>query len=213
MGRLRAATLFLAVLAVGCLLAACGSDDKGELLPGTTADQIESNLDLVRESHAAGDCEGAETAVAEVSEEIDALQKVDSKLKSALEQGATKLSEKVSDCGANAEAEEQKEQEADQADEEQEQVEVEEAQAEEEEALEKAQKVEERDEKAREREGAEERAEQPGPEEGKESGPEEEGKTPEGQEEIEPPSEEVTPPVEEGGAGGIGPGAAVEGGP
>ena len=213
MGRLRAATLLLVALAAGLLLSACGSSGKGELLPGTTADQITSNLDLVRESNAEGNCEEAEQAVAQINEEIDALQKVDTKLKAALEEGATKLSEVVNSCGAGAEAEEQKETEEAQAEEEQEQTETEEAQAEEEQkSLEKEQKVEE---KALEK--AEKEAEQPGPsEEGEESGPKGKAKGHESQEEIEPPSEEegeeVIPPVEEGPAGGIGPGTAAGGG-
>src|ERR1700761_6459593 len=107
MGRFRAASLLLAALAAGLLLAACGSSGKGELLPGTTADQINSNLDLVRESVAEGNCEEAEATVAEVSEEVDNLQKVDKKLKENLEQGTEKLSEVVGSCGAGREAEEE----------------------------------------------------------------------------------------------------------
>ena len=109
MGRLRAASLLLAALAVGLLLAACGGSSDAELLPGTTADQINSNLDPVRESFNEGNCEEAEDAVAEVSTEVDGLQKVDKKLKAALKEGAAKLSEVVSSrCGASEEAEEEK---------------------------------------------------------------------------------------------------------
>jgi Fic family protein len=190
MGRLRAATIVLAALAACLLLAACGSSGNGELLPGTTADQINSNLDLVRESNAEGNCEEAEEAVAQVSEEIDALQ------------------------GVDAEAEEQKEAEEAQAEEEAEREELEEAQAEEEEkSAEQEQKREEREEKAQEQERAEEEAEQPGPDEGEESGPKGKAKGQEKQEEVETPTEEeVIPPVEGGGpAGGIGPGAEAGG--
>jgi hypothetical protein len=205
MGRFRAASLLLAALAAGLLLAACGSNGNGELLPGTTADQINSNLDLVRASVEEGNCEEAEDAVAQVSTEIDGLNKVNAKLQSALKEGAAKLSEVVSSCNAAEEAEEQKVAEKE-AEEEQEAVAAEEEQAEEE-AFEKEQKAEEREEKA------EEHAEQPGPpEEGEESGPKGKAKGHE-EETVEPPSEEVTPPSEGGGAaGGIGPGAAVEGG-
>jgi hypothetical protein len=202
MGRLRAASLLLAALAVGLLLAACGGGN-GELLPGTTADQITSNLNQVRESVNEGNCEQAEDAVVEVMNDVDALQKVDAQLKSALKQGAAKLSEVVSTCSA----EEETENAAAEA-EEQEQLEAESA---EEEAFEKEQKAEEREEKSQEK--AEKKAEQPGPpEEGEESG---KGKGKESQEEtVETPSEsEVTPPSGEGGpAGGIGPSSAVEGG-
>lgn len=217
MGRPRAAAILLAALAVCFLLAACGSSDNGELLPGTTADQITSNLDLVRESNSEGNCEEAEEAVAQVIEEIDALRGVDEKLKSALEEGATKLSEVNSSCGASVEAEEQKEAEEAQAEEqEHEQAEAEEdqeAEEEEQKVLEKEQKTEEREEKETSQEKAEEEAEQPGPPEGEEPGPKGKAKGHEKQEEAEPPSEEeVIPPVEEGPAGGIGPGAEAGGG-
>jgi hypothetical protein len=210
-GRLRAASLVLAALAAGLLLVACGSSGNAELLPGTTADQINSNLDQVRVSVEEGDCEAAEDGVAEVSTEVDGLEKVDKKLKEALKQGAAKLSEVVSRCGAEeeAEAEEQAEEEA----EAQEAFEAEEAEAEEE-GLEKEQKAEEREEKAQEK--AEKQAEQPSPPgEGEESGsPNGKAKGHEQEETVEPPSEEeVIPPTEGGGAaGGIGPGGPAEGG-
>jgi hypothetical protein len=212
MGRLRAASLLLAALAVGLLLASCGGGGKGELLPGTTADQITSNLDLVRESVNEENCEKAEDAVATVSTEVDELKKVDKKLKAALEQGAAKLSEVVSSsCGQAAEEAEQKQVTEEEAEEQEQSEEEQFAEEEEQKAEEKAQQAEE---KAQEK--AEKEAEQPGPpEEGEESGPKGKGKGPEGQEEIEPPSseEEVIPPGPGGGgAGGIGPGATVEGG-
>lgn len=212
MGRFRAATLLLAALAAGLLLAACGSDSKSELLPGTTASQIESNLDQVRSSAEEGNCEEAEIAVAEVSTEVEGLRKVDKELKAALKRGAAKLSELVSStCGLKEEEEQAKEQEAQEAEEDEEQAALE---AEEEEAAEKEaekdQKAEEREEKAKEK--AEDHAEQPGPpEEGEESGPKGKAKGHE-EEEIETPEEEVIPPTEGGPAGGIGPGAEVGGG-
>jgi len=213
MGRLRAASLVLAALAVGLLLAACGGGGSDELLPGTTADQINSHLDQVRVSYQEGNCEGAEDGVAQVSTEIDELGKVDAQLKKALRQGAAKLSEVVSTCRAE---EEEKEQAAAEAEEE----ELAEAEAEElaaeEEAFEKEQKVEEREQKAEEKaqEKAEKHAEQPGPDEGEEFPPGK-AKGHEKQEEIETPvegEEEVTPPTTgEGPAGGIGPGAEAGG--
>jgi hypothetical protein len=209
MGRLRAASLVLVALAAGLLLAGCGGS-KAELLPGTTADQIISNLDQVRANAEEGNCEGAEAGVAAISTEVDELQKVDTKLKKALEHGALKLSTVVSTCGA---AEEEAEEKANEEAEEQEQVESEEAA--EEEAFEQ-EKEQEREEKAKEK--AENEAEESGPPTGgEESEVPGEGKGHEKQEEVEPPSEEteeVTPPAEgEGPAGGIGPGASVEGGP
>jgi hypothetical protein len=211
MGRLRAATLLLAALAAGLLLAACGSGGNNELLPGTTANQIESNLDQVRSNAEEGNCEAAEDAVAEVSTEIDGLQKVDKELKAALKQGAAKLSEVVGSCGVKEEEAEQAKADEEAEEEEQANLEAEEEVAAEEEADEKAQKVEEREEKAKEK--AEEHSEQPGPsEEGEESGPNGKAKGHE-EEEIEPEGEEVIPPTEGGPAGGIGPGAEVEGTP
>src|SRR5690242_4773485 len=108
MGRFRAATLLLAALAAGLLLAACGSSGNSELLPGKTAGQIESNLDQVRASASEQNCEAAEDKVAEVTTEIDKLQNVDKELKKALKQGAAKLSETVStSCGLKEEEAEQ----------------------------------------------------------------------------------------------------------
>jgi membrane protein involved in colicin uptake len=211
-GRVRAAALILAALAVGLLLSACGGGGNGELLPGTTADQITSNLDQVRESYENGDCEKAETAVAQVSTEVDGLNKVDVELKKALKNGALKLSEVVRSCGEAEEAEEAKAEEK--AEEEQAQIEGEEAEAEEEAFLEE-QKEEEREEKADEKAAKEEEKAEP-PTGGEES-PKGKGKGLENQEEetVPPPteeSEEVTPPAGGGPAGGVGPGAAVEGG-
>ena len=212
MGRLRAASLLLAALAAGLLLAACGSNSSDELLPGTTATQIESNLDQVRSNAEEGNCEAAEDAVAQVSTEIDGLQKVDKELKAALKQGAAKLSEVVGSCGVKEEEAEQAKADEEAEEEEQANLEAEEEVAAEEEADEKALKAEEREEKAKEK--AEEHAEQPGPsEEAEESGPKGKAKGHE-EEEIEPEGEEeVIPPTEGGPAGGIGPGAEVEGKP
>jgi membrane protein involved in colicin uptake len=212
-GRVRAAALILAALAVGLLLSACGGGGNGELLPGATADQITSNLDQVQESYESGDCERAETAVAQVSTEVDDLNKVDVELKKALKNGALKLSEVVNSCGAAEEAEEAKAEEK--AEEEQAQIEGEEAEAEEEAFLEE-QKEEEREEKADEKAAKEEEKAEP-PTGGEES-PKGEAKGLEKQEEetVPPPTEEpeeLTPPAAGGGpAGGVGPGAAVEGG-
>jgi membrane protein involved in colicin uptake len=218
MGRVRAASLVLAALAVGLLLAACGGGGSDELLPGATAEQINSHLDQVQVSYEEGNCEKAEVGVANVSTEVDELGKVDAQLKKALRQGAAKLSEVVSTCRAQ---EEEQEQAADEtAEEEQAEIEAEElaeAEAEEEEAFEREEKAEEREEKAEEKaqEEAEKHAEQPGPsEEGEEANGKAKGH--EKQEEIESPvegEEEVTPPTTgEGPAGGIGPGAEAGGG-
>jgi hypothetical protein len=212
-GRVRAAALILAALAVGLLLSACGGGGNGELLPGTTADQITSNLDQVLASYESGDCEKAEDAVAQVSTEVDDLNKVDVELKKALKNGALKLSEVVNSCGEAEEAEEAKAEEK--AEEEQAQTESEEAEAEEEAFLEE-QKEAEREEKIEEKAAKEEEKEEPPT--GGEQSPKGEAKGLEKQEEetVPPPTEEpeeLTPPAAGGGpAGGVGPGAAVEGG-
>jgi membrane protein involved in colicin uptake len=212
-GRVRAAALILTALAVGLLLSACGGGGNGELLPGTTADQITSNLDQVLASYESGDCEKAENAVAQVSTEVDDLNKVDVELKKALKNGALKLSEVVNSCGEAEEAEEAKAEEK--SEEEQAQIEGEEAEAEEEAFLEE-QKEEERDQKAEEKAAKEE--EKAAPPTGGEESPKGEAKGLEKQEEetVPPPTEEpeaLTPPAAGGGpAGGVGPGAAVEGG-
>lgn len=213
MGRVRAASLVLAALAVGLLLAACGGSSKDKLLPGPTADQISSHLDQVRVSYQAGDCEKAEQGVANVSTEVDELGKVDAQLKKAMRQAAAKLSVVVSTC---REKEEEKEQAAEEAEAEKlAEVEAEELadQEAEEETFEKEQKAEEREDKEEAQEKAEKQAEQPGPDESEESNGKAKGH--EKQEEIEPPvegEEEVIPPTTgEGPAGGIGPGAEAGG--
>jgi hypothetical protein len=90
------AFLLGAASAVG--LVSCGGGNDAQLLPGTTADQIESNLDQVAELAAAEDCVGAEDAVAEVAAEVEELQGVDVKLKTALQEGTAKLREVVGRC-------------------------------------------------------------------------------------------------------------------
>lgn len=99
MGRLSA---FLLALLLGgasaVALVSCGGGSDAELLPGTTASQIESNLDQVKQLSAEGDCIGAEDAVANVAAEVEELQGVDTKLKAALQEGTAKLSEVVGEC-------------------------------------------------------------------------------------------------------------------
>jgi hypothetical protein len=212
-GRFRAASLLLAALAVGLLLSACGGGGNDELLPGATADKINSSVEQVETSFYDGDCEKAEDGVARVSTEVEGLHQVDVNLVEALKHGAAKLSEVVSSCGVKErEAEEAKAAKAEEEElEELEQTEAEEAEVAEEEAFLEEQKEEEREEKAQEK--AEKEAEQPEPPTGgEESGPPN-GKAKGQEEEIVPPAEEfeeVTPPAGSGPGGGIGPGASVE---
>jgi hypothetical protein len=97
---------FLLGAASAAALASCGSGDDAELLPGTTADQIEANLNEVGELADAEDCIGAEDAVAEVTAEVEELQGVDLKLKAALQEGTAKLSEVVARCSEETTEEE-----------------------------------------------------------------------------------------------------------
>lgn len=99
MARLSALLLAFLLGAAGAVaLASCGSGSDANLLPGTTADEIESNLDQVKELAGEEDCIGAEDAVATVTAEVEELQGVDLKLKAALQEGTAKLSEVVARC-------------------------------------------------------------------------------------------------------------------
>jgi outer membrane biosynthesis protein TonB len=99
MGRLSASILALSLGAFAALgLVACGSGGKADLLPGETASEITSNLDQVKELATEGDCVGAEDAAQAVSTQIEDLGGVDKKLKSALQEGATRLNEVVASC-------------------------------------------------------------------------------------------------------------------
>jgi hypothetical protein len=105
----RLSALFLAFLlgaTSAVALVSCGGGNDADLLPGTTADQIEANLDEVERLADADDCFGAEDAVAEVAAEVEELQSVDLKLKAALQEGTAKLSEVVSRCEEETTSEE-----------------------------------------------------------------------------------------------------------
>jgi outer membrane biosynthesis protein TonB len=99
MARLSASLLALALGAVAALgLVACGSGGGANLLPGSTASEINSNLDQVEQLAGAGDCVGAQDAAQAVSVQIEELGGVDEKLKQALREGATRLNEVVAGC-------------------------------------------------------------------------------------------------------------------
>jgi hypothetical protein len=188
MGRLSAYLLALlcgAVATVG--LAACGGSSNSGLLPGSTASEINSNLDKVQQRVAEGECAGAEEATTEISGQIEALGGVDSRLKEALSEGAARLADVVATC-EEVPNEEDEELEALEADEE--------AQAE--------QEAEEKKEKK-------EKADKPKPgKEKEEKEPPAEPPEPPGHEE----KEEVPPTEEDSGgtnSGGVGPAAPAEG--
>jgi outer membrane biosynthesis protein TonB len=186
MGRLSAYLLALlcgAAATVG--LAACGGSSNSGLLPGSTASEINSNLDKVQQRVAEGECAGAEEATAEISGQIEGLGGVNSRLKEALSEGAARLADVVATCEEVPNEEE----------------------AEEAQALKDAEVAAEEDE-------AEEKKEKPDkPKPGKEKEDKEppaEPPEPPGQEEKEelPPTEE-----DSGGtnSGGVGPAAPAEG--
>jgi hypothetical protein len=189
------AVLVLALAGAAALgLVACGGED-AKLLPGETAREITANLDTVKQLAGEEDCIGAESAVQQVGEQIEALEGVDPKLKRALEKGAERLEEVIVDCEesssaaiAPAEAPGEFEEEG-----------------EEEEETEKAPKQKEPKEK--EAKPAEE-------EQAPEAPPQPKGKAKGFENGYEPPSAEE-PPAEEAPAGspsgGVGPGAPATG--
>jgi hypothetical protein len=98
MPRLAAPTLALGLAAAAMVsLTACGGED-AKLLPGETAREITANLDSVKQLSDEGDCLGAESAAAQVSEQIEELGGVDRKLKQALQTGAARLNEVIAEC-------------------------------------------------------------------------------------------------------------------
>jgi hypothetical protein len=182
------ALLLVFALGAGAAVAlvSCGGSN-ADLLPGTTADEIEANLDAVQQLAAEEDCFGAEDAVAQVAAEVEELDGVNAKLKRAREEGTAKLSEVVGRCEETTEETEPAVETA---------VEPEE--------------VEEKEKKPKkEKPEKEEPAEGPSEGEGPKLPPQSNGK---GEEkgggpapaETEPKSEETAP------SGGVGPGVGVE---
>jgi hypothetical protein len=194
----RLSAIFLAFLlgaASSVALVSCGGGNDAELLPGRTADQIESNLDQVAELAGEDDCIGAEDAVAEVAAEVEELQGVDLKLKAALEEGTAQLSAVVGRCEEETSEETEPTLETT--------VEADE--------LEEEEKKPEKDKKAeKEEEEAAEQEEEPAPEEGHHLPPQSQGQGEEnGQGGGEPPVEAETP-EETPSSGGVGPSVGVE---
>jgi hypothetical protein len=194
MGRLSALFLtFLLGTTCAVALVACGSGEEADLLPGTTANQIEANLNEVEELADADDCIGAENAVAEVTAQVEELQSVDQKLKAALQEGTEKLSEVVGRCEEEAEEEAEPSVETD--------VEPEEVEEDEKPKKEKPDKDEEESSNPDEPVESDEGPELPPQANGK-------GEEKGGDGESAPPSEspaEETPP-----SGGVGPSVGVE---
>jgi hypothetical protein len=195
MPRLSALLIVFALGAASSVaLASCGEGGDADLLPGTTADQIESNLDEVDRLVAEEDCVGAEDAVAEVAGEVEALQGVDLKLKAALEEGTARLSEVVGRCEEETTVEETEPTlEPD--------VEAEEVEEDEKPKKEKPDEDEEEPAEPTEEPEAEEDSELPP------SNGQGEEKSGEGGPPVSPEVEEDPPPPS---SGGVGPGRGVE---
>jgi hypothetical protein len=204
MGRFSALMLALILGSAGAVvLTSCGGGSDAKLLPGTTADQIESNLDQVKALVESGDCVGAEDAAAEISAEVEELN-VAAKLKGALQEGTAKLSEVVGRCDEEVGEEEETEPSAAADVEAEEELEQEDLEAEE-----KAEKAQEKAEKQEQKEEGKEEA----PEEGEETlPPQAEGKAKGHEEESFPPAAEPAPAPEPGEteSGGVSPGVGVE---
>ncbi len=190
MGRVTASLIALVLGAVAALgLVACGGGSDADLLPGSTASEINANLDQVEQLASEGDCVGAADAAQAVSLQVEELGGVDAELKQALQEGAARLNEVISGC--------------------------EEATIEEETApvIEETEEPEEEDEK--EKEKAEKPDESQAEKEAEE--PEEEKTLPpqaEGEAKGHEKQEEEAPPAETGGgaaAGGVAPSAPAEG--
>lgn len=188
----RLSALLLALLLGGAsavALSSCGGSD-AKLLPGTTASEIEANLEQVRQLAAEEDCIGAEDAVANVAAEVEELREVDLKLKAALEEGTAKLGEVVSRCEEETGEETEPAAEPD--------VEAEELEEEKKPKKEKPEKETEEPTETEEETESEEGTELPpqangkGEEKGKGGGP------------AAPEAEEAPP------SGGVGPGVGVE---
>jgi phosphatidylglycerol---prolipoprotein diacylglyceryl transferase len=180
--RLKASLLALALtasLALGA--AACGGGS--DLLPGTTASEINSNLEDVKLLVHEGNCSGAEAAVAEVRSQVEGLEGVNTRLVEALGEGVGQLESLVSAC-EEPEGEEETEP-------------LEEA----EETDEKAEKREQREQEKSEKEAQKEQEKSE-----KETGTPASPTEPSGQEKQE---EEAQEPQEESEApsGGVSPGA------
>src|SRR6476620_9998255 len=99
MARLSASALASTLgLAAAIGLASCGGGESADLLPGSTASQINANLSQVERLAGEGECVGAQDAAAQVSEQVEALTGIDAELKQALSEGAAKLNEVVVSC-------------------------------------------------------------------------------------------------------------------
>jgi outer membrane biosynthesis protein TonB len=209
---MRATAPILVVLlgaAASLALASCGGGSDANLLPGRTAEEIESNLEEVQRMAGEGECVGARDAAQQIGVEVERLA-VDAKLKRALSEGTERLDQVLASC---------EEASAEEVEEEPEPVTTEE----EKEPPEKPAKAEKQLEKEEEREAKEaEKAEEEAEKEAEREEAEAEQEAQEAEEESEfaPPAsgangkgpEGAGPPGQGGGSsGGVGPGVATGG--
>jgi outer membrane biosynthesis protein TonB len=184
---MRPALVLAIAAAVALALAACGSGSDAKLLPGTTAQEINENLDSVQQLVDERECVAATDAALQVSSEVEALRNIDPRLKQILREGASRLNEVVTTC--------------DEAPEETVEETVPEPESEEEEPKKKEKKPKKVEpEETLEQEQEEEATE-------KELPPQAKGEA-KGHEKAPPPGEEESGEP----SGGIGPASAAEGG-
>jgi len=104
-GKARKSALLLAVITSIALLSGCG-EDRSNLIPGDTAEQIDADLVLVGQLFRDGQCFEALKASEEVRSEVEALgSDVDSTLRRNLLDGVTQLQIKVQDDCVQADSE------------------------------------------------------------------------------------------------------------
>jgi hypothetical protein len=88
----------LVLAALGLLVAGCGSSSpKGKLLSQRQASDLRGTLSGVEQDVAAKNCTGAEQQVAALQQQIDAINRLDSNLRSALRASARRLETLVND--------------------------------------------------------------------------------------------------------------------
>lgn len=94
---LKTGTRSLALILIALLIPLAGllggcAENRSNLLPGNTVEEISSNLDRVRDLADSGDCLGAIDAAQQVTRQIEGLgTAVDSRLKRSLRDGASRL--------------------------------------------------------------------------------------------------------------------------
>ena len=88
--------------AVGVAAAACGSDDGGRPLSHATASELRAGLDSVKQDVDAGDCQAATDSALELEQRTaDLPSRLDSDLRTALQQGVARLGDLVREhCAA-----------------------------------------------------------------------------------------------------------------